>query len=123
MKNILLNFTLTIFLAMILDLFLPWWGIMVSAIIISYVFPLRGFKIFLIPFLAIAIYWMSYSFFLSSPNDFTLAKKIGTLFTLGENWILVLLITALIGGVAAGISGIFGKQLSLVSARKKSVHY
>jgi hypothetical protein len=50
---------------------------------------------------------------LSSANDFTLAKRISVLLPLGGNPYLLILVTGIIGGIAAGFAAIFGKQLSL----------
>ena len=53
---------------------------------------------------------MGYSFMLSNANDFTLASKIAVLLPLGGNPYILILLTAVIGGVAAGVAGVFGKQ-------------
>lgn len=120
MNRALKNFGLTLFLAILLDMFLPWWSIMIAAICAAFIFPTKGLKVFFTPFMAIFIYWAIYAFILGSANEFTLTRKIGILFTLGDNWVAVLLITSIIGGVAAGISGIFGKQLSSTLSYHKS---
>ncbi|MBN4085217.1 hypothetical protein JYT89_02640 [Flavobacteriaceae bacterium AH-315-B10] len=109
-----INFLLTLFIAYILALFLPWWSVMVAALITSFLIPLKKASVFFIPFLAIALLWIIQSWLLSSANDFILAKKIATLFPLGGNYILLIIVTGIIGGLAAGISGIFGKQCKLV---------
>jgi hypothetical protein len=51
---------------------------------------------------------------LSSTNDFTLAKRIAILLPLGGNPYLLMLITGVVGGIAAGIAAILAKQLNLV---------
>ncbi|WP_282134805.1 hypothetical protein [Seonamhaeicola maritimus] len=114
MNRKLLNFIVTIVLAFILSQFLPWWSIMVAAFITSIFLSLKKGAVFFIPFLAIAFFWMIYSFWLSSSNDFTLAKKIAVLFPLGGNPYILILVTGIIGGIAAGVAGIFSKQFSLI---------
>ncbi|MCF6294125.1 MAG: hypothetical protein L3J25_00375 [Flavobacteriaceae bacterium] len=109
-----INFALTLFLAYIFALFLPWWSVMVAALITSFLIPLRKAAVFIIPFLAVALLWIIQSWLLSSANDFILAKKIATLLPLGGNPTLLILVTGIIGGLAAGIAGIFGKQCKLV---------
>jgi hypothetical protein len=110
MKNNSINFITTIIFALFLSRFLPWWSVMAAAFVTSFVFSLKKSAIFLVPFFAIALYWGAYSFWLSSSNDFILAKKIAVLLPLqGNAWLLVL-VTGVIGGVAAGISAVFGKQ-------------
>ena len=112
-KNII-NFILTIVLAIFLSLFLPWWSIMVAAFASSLFFSLKRFYVFLIPFLAIALFWIVYSYWLGNANDFILAKKIAVLLPLKGNPYLLIFITGIIGGLAAGITGVFGKQCSIL---------
>ena len=112
-KNII-NFIATIIVALILSQFLPWWSVMVAAFITGFFFSLKKSAVFFIPFLAIALFWMVYTFWLSNANDFTLAKKIAVLLPLQGNPYLLVLVTGLIGGLAAGVAGVFGKQCQLL---------
>ena len=112
-KNII-NFIATIVLAYVLSLFLPWWSVMTAALATSLFISLKKAAVFFVPFLAIIIFWFVLSYFLSSGNDFTLAKRIAVLLPLNGNPYLLMLVTAIVGGLAAGIAAIFGKQLSLV---------
>ena len=106
-----INFVITLFLSIGLSFILPWWGIMVAAMITGFMIPLKKVSVFIIPFLAVSLFWSVYSFWLSNGNDFILAKKIAILLPLNGNAFLLILVTALIGGIAAGIAGVFGKQL------------
>ena len=114
MRKNSINFIATIIIAGILSQFLPWWSIMVASFITALFFSLKRAAVFFVPFLAIAIFWMVYSFWLSNGNDFILAKKIAVLLPLKGNQYLLILITGIIGGLAAGVSGVFGKQCSLL---------
>jgi hypothetical protein len=109
-----ISFLLTLFLSYILALFLPWWSVMIAALITSFLIPLRKAAVFVIPFLAVALLWIIQSWLLSNANDYTLARKIATLFSLGENPELLIAVTGIVGGLAAGVAGIFGKQCKLV---------
>ena len=106
-----INFIITLILSIGLSFILPWWGIMVAAVITAFFIPLKKISVFGIPFLAVFLFWLSYSYWLSSGNDFILAQKIAILLPLDGNPYLLIFVTALVGGIAAGISGIFGKQL------------
>ncbi len=114
MNKKIINFVLTLFLAYILALFLPWWSVMLAALITSFLIPQKRVAVFLIPFLAVALLWIIQSWLLSTANDYILARKIATLFSLGENPALLIAVTGIVGGLAAGIAGIFGKQCKLV---------
>lgn len=110
MKANLLNFMATIFIAALLSQVLPWWSVMLASFITSVLFSLNKSAVFFVPFLAIAVFWIFYSFWLGNSNDFVLAKKIAVLLPLKGNTNLLILVTGLIGGLAAGVSAIFGKQ-------------
>ena len=119
MNKTLVNLIITVVLAWIFSaLGMDWWSVMLAASVAAYIIPLKGFKVFLMPFLGILLFWGLSAYLLSSTNDFILAKQIGVLFSLGESPYLVILITGIIGGLAAGIAGIFVKQLR--SLRSKS---
>jgi len=114
MNRNILNFVATIALAILLSFFLPWWSIMTAGLATALFIPLKKAAVFFVPFLAILLFWATYSFILSSGNDYTLAKRISVLLDLGGNPYLLMLLTGIVGGIAAGIAAIFGKQLSLV---------
>ena len=85
---------------------------MIAALISAYLIPLKRAAVFFVPFLAIFLFWAVYCYMLSSANDFTLAKKISKLLMIGGNPYLLILAIGVIGGIAAGISGVLGKQLA-----------
>ena len=57
MNNNSKNFVATLLLAALLSMALPWWGIMLSALLSAFFIPLKKAAIFFIPFLAIFLYW------------------------------------------------------------------
>ncbi|MCF7559660.1 hypothetical protein L3X39_03350 [Sabulilitoribacter multivorans] len=114
MRKNIVNFIATIIIAVILSQFLPWWSVMLASFITGLFLSLKRVAVLFVPFLAIAVFWMVYSFWLSNGNDFILAKKIAVLLPLKGNPYFLILITGIIGGLAAGVSGIFGKQCSLL---------
>ena len=117
MKNNLINFFATILLAFLLSFVLPWWSIMTAALATSLFIPLKKAAVFFVPFLAILVFWSVYSFILSSGNDYTLAKRIAVLLPLGGNPYVLMLVTGIVGGLAAGITAVFGKQIALSSKK------
>lgn len=110
-KRFLTNFILTILLSTLFSLFLPWWSVMLAAFISGYVVALKKANVFFAPFFAVFFYWGVYAFMISSSNDFLLAKKIAILLPLDGNPYVLILITALIGGLSAGIAGTFGREV------------
>ena len=114
MKKNLLHFLLVLIVAFLLSRLLPWYAIMIASFSIALFVPLKKAYIFFIPFLAIALLWMAQAYLLSNANDFILAKKIAQLLPLGGNPYLLILVTGVIGGIAAGIAGVFGKQIASI---------
>lgn len=114
MKKQLQNFLLTIILAFVLGLFLPWWAVMIAAFLSGAIVSLEKGQVFIVPFFAIALFWIIYAWTLSSSNDFILAEKIAVLLQLNGNVPLLLIVTGLIGGLSAGFAGVFGNQFRAV---------
>ncbi|WP_422859927.1 hypothetical protein ACOKFD_03170 [Flagellimonas sp. S174] len=116
-KNVI-NFIATIVLAALFSLFLPWWSVMTAALVTSLFLPLKKAAVFFVPFLGVLLFWAVYCIVLSSANDFALAKKISQLLQIGGNPFLLILITGIVGGLAAGMTAIFGKQIVALGSKK-----
>ncbi len=113
-----INFAVTLVLALAFSFFLPWWSVMLAAFITAFRLPLKGISVFLIPLLAISLFWGIYAYLLASENSFILSKKIAVLLPLKGSPYLLILVTAVVGGLAAGIAAIFGKQCQLLLRKK-----
>jgi hypothetical protein len=113
-KDQYINFIVTIIIALILSQFLPWWSVMVAGFVSSLFFSLKKAAVFVVPFLAIFVFWVVYAYLVASQNDFTLSRKIADLFSLGGSEYTILIVTGLIGGIAAGVAALLGKQCSML---------
>jgi len=119
MKKQTKNFVATIILAFVLSQFLPWWSVMLASFITTILISLERTAVFVVPFMAIALFWIVYAYWLGSSNDFVLANKITVLLPLQGNPYLLILVTGLIGGLAAGVAAILGKQCSVLFVNKE----
>lgn len=117
MNRNITNFIITLILAIVLSQFLPWYSVILAAFLSAITMPLKKGCVFLIPFSAIALLWITHSFWLSSANDFILAKKIAVLLPLSGNIYLLILVTGIVGGIAAGVAAVFGKQCVLLQKK------
>ncbi|HVW98800.1 MAG TPA: hypothetical protein VHA56_22725 [Mucilaginibacter sp.] len=90
--------------------FLPWWVVAIAAFLPAFFIGKTPGKSFLAGFSAIFIVWTVLALFKSIPNDNILAARVATLFQL-PNWVLLLLITALIGGLVGGMAAMSGVLL------------
>lgn len=119
MKKNSLNFLATLIIAVVLSQFLPWWSVMLAAFLTALFISLKRFAVFFVPFVAILIFWIAYAFLVSSSNDYILAKRVAELLPLnGIPWLLML-ITGIVGGLAAGIAAVFGKQCRFMFGKIK----
>jgi len=104
-------FIFILIVSLILQLFLPWWIIAVVAFTISIWKALDGKHAFVHSFTAIFTLWIAAGLVQTLPNENILANRIGQMFMLPFsefNWIVILLITGIIGGLAAGFAGLAG---------------
>jgi hypothetical protein len=103
-------FLIILTLSFISSYFLPWWFVAIIAFLAAFFISKAG-KPFLSGFAAVFVAWAVLALFKTIPNDNILAKKVAVLFPLGGNWILLLLITAIIGGLVGGMAALSGALL------------
>lgn len=93
--------------------FLPWWAIAVIAAMLSFIFDIEAKVSFWAGFLAVALLWGGSAIFLSTLNEGVLSARIGSLLGNMPGFVLIL-ITAIIGGVFGGLgalNGSFARQV------------
>ena len=101
-------FILTALLSFASALFFPWWIIAVAAFIVAVAIPQKGFAAFISGFLGLFILWGIQSFYFDSNNQHLLATKVASILPLGGSYIAVILVTACIGGLVAGMAALTG---------------
>ena len=89
-------------------LYLPWWSIAIVAFIVAAAIPQQPFKAFLAGFIALFLLWGALTWFISSNNDHILAHKISLLILKSGSPGMLVLITALIGALVAGLAALSG---------------
>ncbi len=106
MRLILLIVLITV-ISFVLQLFLPWWIIAVVVWMLTFLLGDKWWKAFLAGFIGIALGWLAMSLFMHFRNDGLLTAKVATLLTLPSGAILII-VTALLGGLVGGFSGLAG---------------
>lgn len=104
-------FVLTILLSFAGALYFPWWIIAVAAFIVAVCIPQHPFKAFVAGFLALLILWGSQAFFIDSRNQHLLATKVASILPMGGSYIVLILVTAFIGALVAGMAALTGSLL------------
>lgn len=102
---------LTAILAFISGLFLPWWGIAITSLLVAVLVHQKAGKAFLAGLLGVFLLWAGLAWWIDMKNNGILSKKIATILPLGGNTILLILVTGLIGGLIAGFAAMSGSFL------------
>lgn len=92
-------------------LYFPWWSIAIVAFIVSVLIKQRAGISFLTGFIALFLLWGALSFLISTNNDHILAHKISLIILKFDSPYLLILATALIGALIAGLAAMSGSFL------------
>lgn len=89
----------------------PWWAFAVGAFIAGLAIPQKAFAAFLAAFLAVFGLWSFFTYQIDDANNGLLSGKMATIFQLGgSTWALILL-SAAVGGITAGLAAATGTLL------------
>ena len=102
---------LTALLAFISGLFLPWWGIAITSLLVAVLVHQKTGKAFLSGLLGVFILWVGLAWWIDMKNNGVLSKKIASVLPLGGSSLVLILVTGLIGGLVAGMAAISGSFL------------
>jgi hypothetical protein len=102
---------LTALLAFISGLFLPWWGIAVTSLLVAILVHQKAGKAFITGYLGVFLLWAGLALWIDIKNDGVLSKKIASILPLGGNHIYLLIITGLVGGLVSGFAAMSGSYL------------
>ena len=101
---------LTALVSLMLQLFLPWWSIVIAAALVAISFSQSTFRSFIAGFFGTAIVWWGYASMIDVKTQSVLSSKIAELFHAGSPVILIL-ISGLIAGVVGGLAAMSGNEL------------
>lgn len=103
----------------LLQMILPWWMIIVISFATCGIIGKTAKISFWQSFFAISLLWMGYALFKSLPNDNILAARVAVM-TGVKTWWAVVLVTGILSGLVAGISGYCGYQFRIAMLIKKT---
>lgn len=98
-------------LAATLEMFLPWWTMVIAAFAVGLLIKQSGAGAFFAGFLAVFLLWTGYAFMLSHGNNDILARKVAMLLPLHGNVTALLLVTGFVGGLVAGLASLSGRLI------------
>jgi len=102
---------LTSLLAFAAGLYLPWWSIAIAAFIVSTLIHQKPWKSMLSGALGLFLLWGLLAIWIDSKNQGILSARISELLPLGGSAFLLILITAFVGALVAGLAALSGAYL------------
>jgi len=110
-----MRFILSVFLLALvagaLQVFLPWWAGSLACFAVSLLLPQPTLSAFWAGFWAIFLLWGGYAFWIDFVTESFLTLKVMKLFPIPSAPILLILLTALLGGLVGGFSALTGNYL------------
>jgi hypothetical protein len=97
---------LTALFSFLCSLYFPWWCIAPVSFCVALVIQQKPIVAFLSGFLALFLLWGGLAWVISLQNEHILAKKMAMLILQQSQPMLMVLITATIGGLIAGLSAL-----------------
>jgi hypothetical protein len=105
-----MNFAIILILSVLLQFFAPWWVIAIVPLVILFWRPASTSDAFWTGFGGIALPWLAYGYYLHFISDGAISDRVAQIFSL-PNGILILMVTALVGGLTGGLAGVSGHYL------------
>ncbi len=102
---------LTALLSFIAGLFLPWWSIAIISFLVALAMGQFIGRSFLAGFLAIFLLWSIVALSIDIKNEHILSQKIAQVFPLGGSSFLLIIVTAFIGALVAGLAAMSGASV------------
>ncbi|MCE7068824.1 hypothetical protein LZG74_00830 [Dyadobacter sp. CY327] len=117
-----MNFLIILLATALLQIFAPWWVIAIVPFLVFLVRQTNAANAFWTGFAATGLLWMAYGFYLNFISDGAMSDRIAGIFSL-PNGILLLLVSALLGGLTGGLAGLSGQLVRrmFISAPPKSI--
>ena len=105
---------LTALLAFAFGIYFPWWSIVIAAFIVFALIPVKPGWAFLSAFLALFLLWGGMAWVISVNNEHVLGHRISQVILKKDDPLMLVLSTALIGGVVGGFAGLSGRLFRLM---------
>ena len=110
--KVLIKITLIAALAYLLQNLFAWWAIVVASLLINFIIYSKGASSFVSGFLGIGLLWFFTALIVDLSTDSILTQRVAQIFSLPSTGLLILA-TAIIGGLAGGFGGLTGSYLRI----------
>lgn len=99
---------LTALLGFTIVLFMPWWSVAITSLIVAIAVSQKPLLAFLAGFTGIFLLWGTHAFIIDSLNKHILAPKVADILHMGSSSMPIILVTGFMGGLVAGCAAITG---------------
>ncbi len=99
---------LTALLSFVICLYTDWWAIAPAAFIVALLIHQKPLRSFMTGFIALFLLWGGLSWWIDMKNQHILAAKMAVLLPFGGSIFLMILVTALLGALVAGLAALAG---------------
>lgn len=110
---------LTAVLGFAAGLYFAWWAFAVTSAIVAIAIHQRAWKAFVSGFAGMFLLWGVLAFFIDVNNNHLLSSKIAGVLMLGDSYILLIFITALVGGLISGFAALTGSYARTIRYEKR----
>ncbi len=93
----------------LMELFLPWWSVVVVAFLVNLWLPTKGIGAFLSGLLGVGLLWLIYAWLIDAETASIMSERMADIFRLG-NPALMIALTGLAGGLVGGFAALSGSQ-------------
>ncbi len=118
--RLIFRLLLVIVLSYFASTMFPWWNIVVISFFIAAVLPGNAFGCFLSGFLGGGILWLAYAWKVDTETDHIMSDKIVELLPMINDVTYMLILSALIGGIASGFGMLSGNSFRRIFQKKKT---
>ncbi|MBX9735153.1 MAG: hypothetical protein K2X37_13945 [Chitinophagaceae bacterium] len=104
----IVSIIITALLAFAVGLFtkLPWYSFAVTSFVVGALIKQKSLLSFTAGFLAVFVLWIVLAMIKDIPNEHLLSTKVASILPLGGSWMVLLLITGLLGGLVSGFAAL-----------------
>lgn len=104
---------LTAFLAFVAGIYgsLPWWGFAITSLVVSVAIHQKPRKSFVSGFLGLFLLWAGMALLKDMANEHILSTKVAQILPLGGSYLVLILVTGIVGGLVSGFAALAGSYL------------
>ena len=99
---------LTALVAFAACLYFPWWSIAITSFIVAIAVHQKPLKAFTAGFAGLFLLWGIQAYIIDAANEHLISSKIASLITGSSSYMLIIVISALVGGLVAAFAALAG---------------